>query len=719
MLLILVVLLAPLPIALHRAASGIGLFVSGASAALACYFQSRRATEQRRARAWRIFGAAALVASSANLWLLIAGPPPGEGAGGSPADLFLVLGLLLGVAGVITFPSVPRRPAEVARILMDGVVLGGSLLFFASVTLFPQIVGPEGNLAARAVPLMVPVIDIVIATTALLLYFRRTTVDGRFLLLVSIGFGLFSVADFSSAIVTATGYFDFGSVVDIFWIAGWVLLGMAVSDWRIGTGTPIDHSEEGSAVAGTTVMFTVFFVGAAASLRQSQWDALGTVSSVLWFMVLIGVVARQVTLIVDNERLRRGLQQRVIDRNRDLRTLTQRTDLLVNSVGDGIYGVDRTGHVTFANPVAARILGYEPDSLIGLNAHHTFHAAQANGDPFPEHSCYISEAIDKGAVATAEEDTYLRADGQSIPVEVTASPTTDDGQSIGAVVVFRDITQRLEVDRMKDEFVSIVSHELRTPLTSIRGALGLVESGSLGELTPASQRMVTIALDGSVRLGRLINDILDVERIHSGVMPMNTSEHTARELIEFATTQVRVLADRAQIHLEIGPVEGTVVADSDRIEQTLINLLDNAIKFSPPHSVVTLHTKRIGAFVEFLVRDSGRGVPPDKLSSIFRRFEQVDSSDARDRGGTGLGLAISRSIIERHNGRIWAENNPDVGATFRFTLPSAAVDRVIDGSDLSRIDAPPVDSAAYPTAAVSAASGHVHPAVPLTEAPTR
>ena len=275
MLLILLVLLSPLPTPVHRAASGLGLFVSGTTAALACYFQSRRATEKRRVRAWRLFGLAGLVGTSANMWLFFAGPPNGDGTGGSPADLFLVLALLLGVAGVITFPSVPRRPAELARIVMDGVVLGGSLLFFASVTLFPQIVGPEGDLAARAVPLMVPVIDIVVATTALLLYFRRTTVDGRFLLLVSIGFGLFAVADFSSAIVTATGYFDFGSPVDIFWIAGYVLLGMGVSAWRIGTGAPVDQAEDGSAVAGTTVMFTVFFVGAAASLRQDQFDALG------------------------------------------------------------------------------------------------------------------------------------------------------------------------------------------------------------------------------------------------------------------------------------------------------------------------------------------------------------------------------------------------------------------------------------------------------------
>ncbi len=672
-LLIFIVLISPLPTQIHRIASGIGLLVGGVASALACYQQSRRSTEKRRVRAWRLFGLAAVVGTSANMWLFWAGPPSETGTGGSPADVFVVLALLLGVAAVITFPSVPRRPPEVIRIVLDGFVLGGSVLFFASVTLFPQIVGPEGDLAARAVPLLVPVIDILVATTALLLYFRRTTVDGRLLLLVSFGFGLFAVSDFNSAIVTASGPFDYGSVFDIFWIAGYLLVAVGIVTWTIGKGVQVDSAEDGSAVAGTALMFTVFLVGAVVSLRQDRNDALGTVSLILWFLVLSGVVARQVTLIIDNERLRRGLQQRVIERNRDLRTLSQRTDLLVDSVADGIYGVDRTGHVTFANPVAARILGYEPDAVIGLNAHEAFHGPQANGEPFPAETCYINEAIESGAVTTAEEDSYVRADGRTIPVEVTASPTTDDGESIGAVVVFRDITQRLEVDRMKDEFVSIVSHELRTPLTSIRGALGLVESGSLGGLTPQAQRMVSIALDSSVRLGRLINDILDVERIHSGVLPMNLGVHPARDLIEVAVEQVDLLADRAQIRIEIGCTDGTVLADSDRITQTLINLIDNAVKFSSAHSAISISTERVGAFVEFVIRDSGRGVPSDKLDSIFRRFEQVDSSDARDRGGTGLGLAISRSIVERHNGRIWAENNADGGATFRFTIPSANV----------------------------------------------
>ena len=668
-LLISLILISPVPEPLQRVASGLGLLVGGFAVAAACRYQAKRSRERRRTRAWGLFGLAAMVGTAGNVWLLAAGTSMGPNAGASPADICLLLALLLGVSATITFPSTPRRPAEVTRIVMDGVVIGGSVLFFASVTLFPQIVGPDGDLASRAIPLLVPVIDIVVATTALLLFLRRTSEDGAFLGLVSIGFALFCVSDFMSAIVTVSGPFAFGSIVDIGWIAGYLTIALAVRGASAGVSTPVEHHREGSAVAGTTFMFTVFFVGAAAGLRQDQNNALSTVSAILWFLVLLGVVGRQVTLIIDNERLRRGLEQRVIERSRDLRALTERTDLLVNSVADGIYGVDRTGTVTFVNPVAARTLGYAPTSLIGVNAHQVFHGPQPSGDPFPENLCYIYEAITRGVVTSAEEDSYVRADGRTIPVEVTASPTTDDGQPIGAVVVFRDITQRQEVDRMKNEFVSIVSHELRTPLTSTRGALGLVASGSLGPLSPAAQRMVTIALDGSVRLGRLINDILDVERIHSGVMPMIVGDHPASALIEAATAQMRVLADRAEVAIEVGPIEGQVRTDRDRTEQTLINLLDNAIKFSPPQSTIRVHTKAVGAFVEFVVRDSGRGIPPDKLSSIFRRFEQVDSSDARDRGGTGLGLAISRSIIERLGGRIWAENNPDGGATFTFTLP--------------------------------------------------
>ena len=361
----------------------------------------------------------------------------------------------------------------------------------------------------------------------------------------------------------------------------------------------------------------------------------------------------------------------MIERTRSLRKVAQQSDLLVNSVGDGIYGVDRDGVVTFVNPAAARVLGYPPHELIGREAHATFHDLQPDGSPFPVSTCYVTEAIQDQQTTSSEQDSYRRADGLSVPVEVTATPLIEDDRAIGAVVVFRDVTQRREVDRMKSEFVSMVSHELRTPLTAIRGSLGLIAGGALGELTAPAGRMVDIALVSSERLARLINEILDIERIESGMLSMDLGTHRARDLIELAVGQVQVIAEDAGVRVRLGRTDGEVYADADRVVQTLLNLLSNAIKFSHRGGQVLVEAEPRGGFVEFAIRDNGRGIPEDKLDSIFFRFEQVDSSDAREKGGSGLGLSISRSIVERLGGRIWAVNNSGPGATFLFTLPSA------------------------------------------------
>ncbi|MBA3527758.1 MAG: PAS domain S-box protein, partial [Propionibacteriaceae bacterium] len=355
-----------------------------------------------------------------------------------------------------------------------------------------------------------------------------------------------------------------------------------------------------------------------------------------------------------------------------LRQEPHRSELLLTSVGEGIYGVDRAGLVTFVNPSGARILGFLPEDLIGNEAHAWFHSAQGDGTLYPVEACYVTQAIRNGTITSAEEDVYLRADGRTFPVEVTATPLTSDGSVEGAVVVFRDITQRQEVDRLKNEFVSMVSHELRTPLTSIRGSLGLLVGGALGPLPLPVMRMLDLALNSSARLTRLINDILDMERIESGTMVIEKADHPAATLIKDATAQLQVLAARAEVRIVVTSDDGVVHADADRVVQTLINLLDNAIKFSPRQSTVEVATTEMGSCVEFQIRDQGRGVPKAKLNTIFSRFEQVDSSDARDKGGSGLGLAISRSLVERLCGRMWAESVEGAGATFRFTLPRSS-----------------------------------------------
>jgi PAS domain S-box-containing protein len=235
-----------------------------------------------------------------------------------------------------------------------------------------------------------------------------------------------------------------------------------------------------------------------------------------------------------------------------------------------------------------------------------------------------------------------------------------------------DVTDRDRVERMKNEFISIVSHELRTPLTSIYGSLGMLASGLLDDQPAKAKRLVEIAAQSTKRLVRLINDILDIERIESGKVKMVGTICNVAELMAGAIDTVRPLADTAGIELITHPLAARIYVDADRIVQTLTNLLGNAIKFSPPGSAVECSVAREAEYFRFEIRDRGRGIPTDKLETIFERFGQVDASDARDREGTGLGLAICRSIVEQHNGQIWVESVLGAGSSFFVRLPALA-----------------------------------------------
>jgi signal transduction histidine kinase/CheY-like chemotaxis protein len=225
------------------------------------------------------------------------------------------------------------------------------------------------------------------------------------------------------------------------------------------------------------------------------------------------------------------------------------------------------------------------------------------------------------------------------------------------------LAERSDLDHAKDEFISTVSHELRTPLTSIRGALGLLSSGLLGNVDARAQNLLRIASSNTERLIRLINDILDLERMESGRAPVTLRRCSIYDLAREAVDTMSALADASSIRLELNSYAAHdaayLDADPDRILQVLTNLLSNAIKFSPANTTVTL---QIDANIEALsvkVIDRGRGIPADKLESIFDRFQQVESSDSSKKGGTGLGLAICRSIIQQHGGMIWAQPNHD------------------------------------------------------------
>jgi signal transduction histidine kinase len=227
-------------------------------------------------------------------------------------------------------------------------------------------------------------------------------------------------------------------------------------------------------------------------------------------------------------------------------------------------------------------------------------------------------------------------------------------------------------EQVKDEFISVVGHELRTPLTSIRGSLGLLEGGVLGELPAEAQEMLAMAVANTDRLVRLINDILDIERMDAGRLELEIEPLKAAELVAQAVGVLQRSATEARVKLRSEVADLTVSADGDRIVQVLVNLIGNAVKFSARGGVVRIGVARERDCVLFSVSDEGRGIPADQLARIFERFNQVDVSDAREKGGTGLGLSIAHGIVQRHGGRIWAESEEGRGSTFNFTLAPAA-----------------------------------------------
>lgn len=348
--------------------------------------------------------------------------------------------------------------------------------------------------------------------------------------------------------------------------------------------------------------------------------------------------------------------------------LRHQNELILNSAGEGICGLDEQMKLTFLNPAAERMLGYEPAEAIGnsvqvlLRMNHRPNPSNLEGE-FP-----IDETLKKGSVKFITDGVFWRKDGTCFPVEYISAPLRQKGEIVGVVLTFKDITERIEIERMKDEFISIVSHELRTPLTAIRGSLGLLASGVLANQAEKSQRMLAIALENSDRLLRLLNDILDMERMASGKVAIVKQPCHAGELMQRGADSIQALAEDASVSIVVEPAEVILWADPDRLIQVFTNLLSNAIKFSPPGSTVWLTASQQSTHILFQVKDCGRGIPRERLEKIFERFQQVDSSDSRAHGGTGLGLAICEKIVQQHNGRIWAESTLGQGSTFSFTI---------------------------------------------------
>jgi PAS domain S-box-containing protein len=368
--------------------------------------------------------------------------------------------------------------------------------------------------------------------------------------------------------------------------------------------------------------------------------------------------------------------------------------LLLASTGEGIYGLDADGRCTFANPAALSVLGYSTgDELLGKNMHDLVHHTRADGRPYPREECTVFTALSDGQGVHLDDEVMWRKDGSSFPVEFWSYPMESNGELVGSVLTFVDITQRRRAQdelaqakqeaeaasEAKSQFLANMSHELRTPMNAIIGySEMLIEDAELdgNEETVADLSKINSA---GQHLLELINNVLDLSKIEAGGMDLHVEHFHVEELVRDITTLTQPLVERNsnRLEIELGEDLGQMQSDVTKIRQAVMNLISNAAKFTE-NGVVTLRADREHRegtdWISLAVSDTGTGIPDDKLDHVFEEFAQASSTIARDYGGTGLGLPLTRRFSLLLGGDVHLESELGVGSTFTIELPAVVSD---------------------------------------------
>lgn len=336
------------------------------------------------------------------------------------------------------------------------------------------------------------------------------------------------------------------------------------------------------------------------------------------------------------------------------------------------------GLILAVNPAAQGLLGQAESELLGrpVDSLHSpaelsTRAAQLKARQIGDPMLWRQLAL-RADEPGLQEWQWQRADGTTVPLQLTVSKLLDaQGRPAAFLGLGWDLSERGRFDQLKSEFISTVSHELRTPLTAIAGALGLMRGGACGTLPDAALPMLEIAYKNSQRLGDLINDLLDMERLASGRLKLDLHVQALMPLIDQAIELSQGIAREHQVRLNLSERADAVQVrvDAERLQQVIVNFLSNAAKFSPPGAQVDIRVGCSEGAARIEVIDQGSGIPEAFHARIFQKFSQADSSDTRQKGGTGLGLAICKELIERMNGLIGFESTPGQGSRFHVQLP--------------------------------------------------
>ncbi|MCK5544315.1 MAG: response regulator [Desulfobulbaceae bacterium] len=379
-------------------------------------------------------------------------------------------------------------------------------------------------------------------------------------------------------------------------------------------------------------------------------------------------------------------QERLEKANRELAQEVNKNKMILDAAGEGILGLDAQGKITFINFFAAHLLKLDVDEPIGRSFHELTRHSKPDGSLWPEDECPVCSFFKSKTLRSGTDEVFYRMDGTGFSVEYVSTPLVADGKTIGAVVVFRDYTERLKTEkarleavdaaeqanRLKSEFLANMSHEVRTPMNGIIGMTDLVLKTDLSLKQREYLDMVKISADN---LLAVLNDILDFSKIEAGKLNIEPISFRLRIMVGECLKMLAVKADRKGIKLSCrihDDVADDLIGDPGRLRQILINLVDNGIKFTEKGEVdVQVKMEEKGeddtVLLHFLIRDTGIGVPRKKHKMIFEAFTQADGSMTRKHGGTGLGLSISCQLVKMMGGNIWAEDAPGGGALFHFT----------------------------------------------------
>lgn len=368
---------------------------------------------------------------------------------------------------------------------------------------------------------------------------------------------------------------------------------------------------------------------------------------------LLSVVAQPLAIHLEN-----------VDHARVTSARRAELEAILSSMEDGLLVVDQMGEVLSFNHSLERLSRYSAAELYGLSWEDLLSTASRHFETFKS----FTRALRDGQEFSARCPGSLKTnDDQEIPVSVNFNTIVEDkGTITGGVLSIRDVTLETQVDRMKDEFIANVSHELKTPITTISGFLQMMISRDMprAEMFP----LLEVLKGETDRLHRLINDLLELSKIQAGRIRLSLRKFQLEGLLKKSSRALRVRHEEThRLSIDVTPVRGMILADPDRLTQVMVNLISNAVKYSPEGGMVAIKAVRQGDWWSIAVSDEGIGIPPEALAQLFTRFYRVNENQT---AGSGLGLFITKEIVERHGGRLEVESVEGKGSTFTVYLPA-------------------------------------------------